>query len=79
MQDEDVGATPPDIAYKKNQVDGMCSKCHKPDKHPEVNDRVRAGRLAESKRAQEKIKERKVEVTVVCTDCHGRHWIPPID
>lgn len=79
MQDEDIGATPPEVAYKKNQVDPMCSKCHKPEKHSEVNARVRAGRLAESKKAQEEIKGRRVEVTGVCTDCHGRHWIPPRD
>ncbi len=79
MQDENIGATPADIAYKKHQVDPMCSKCHKPKKHPKVTEKVRTKRLAESKKAQEKIKGRQVEVTGVCTDCHGSHWIPPIE
>lgn len=81
MQDEDVGATPADIAYEKHQVDPMCSKsgCHEPEKHPLVNARVRFGRLRYGRQVQEEIKGRPVEVTGVCTDCHGRHWIPPRD
>ncbi len=27
--DEDIGATPPDISFKRDQVDAMCLKCHK--------------------------------------------------
>ena len=79
MQDENVGATPPDITYKKNQVDRMCSKCHKASKHPEVMDDLRAMRLAQSAKAQSKIKGRLIKPAGVCTDCHGNHWIPPID
>jgi predicted CXXCH cytochrome family protein len=26
--DEDIGATPPDISFKRSQVDTMCLKCH---------------------------------------------------
>ena len=26
--DEDIGATPPDISFKRGQVDTMCLKCH---------------------------------------------------
>ena len=26
--DEDIGATPPDVSFKRNQVDAMCLKCH---------------------------------------------------
>lgn len=27
--DEDIGATPPDISFKRDQVNAMCLKCHK--------------------------------------------------
>lgn len=77
MQDENIGATPPDIAYKKHQVDRMCAECHKPKKHPTVAPDLRAARLGEGSKAQQEIKGRRVKVTGVCTDCHGRHWIPP--
>ena len=81
MQDENVGATPAEVAYEKNQIDVMCSSpdCHEPEKHAPVNARVRFGRLRYGKQAQEEIKGRPVKVTGVCTDCHGRHWIPPRD
>ena len=26
--DEDIGATPPDVSFKRDQVDAMCLKCH---------------------------------------------------
>ena len=27
--DEDIGATPPDVSFKRDQVDAMCIECHK--------------------------------------------------
>ena len=77
MQNENIGATPADIAYRKDQVDRMCAKCHKPTKHPKITPELRDARLGLSKKAQQEIKGRTVKVTGVCTDCHGRHWIPP--
>jgi len=77
MQDENIGATPPDVVYRKNQVDRMCSRCHDAKRHPGLAPEVRAARLARGKKAQSEIKGRPVEPAGVCTDCHGSHWIPP--
>jgi hypothetical protein len=79
MQDEDIGATPPEIVFKKHQIDAYCGTCHQSEKHPKVSPETRQKRFAEGKAAQEKIKGRPVNVTGVCTDCHGAHWIPPKD
>lgn len=79
MADERIGATPADVAYGKAQIDAMCGKCHEPDDHPEVDEEARSARLAEGQKAQEAIKDRKIEATAVCTDCHGQHWIPELD
>ena len=27
--DEDIGATPPDVSFERDQVDAMCLKCHR--------------------------------------------------
>ncbi len=63
--DEDIGATKPDIMYKRNRVDAMCSKCHEEHDVPAAEV---IGRFI----------ERKLEQTpAVCTDCHGRHKIEP--
>jgi len=77
MENERIGATPPDVVYRKRQVDRMCSRCHEARAHPKVPAAVRAARLAESRKAQSEIKGRAIEPAGVCTDCHGRHWIPP--
>ncbi|NQU25928.1 MAG: hypothetical protein HQ567_31955 [Candidatus Nealsonbacteria bacterium] len=77
VEDENIGATPPDTVFKRGQIDRMCGQCHNPDEHTPLSAKTRASRLAESRKAQRKIKGRKVAVTGVCTDCHGRHWIPP--
>lgn len=77
MEDENIGATPPDVVYKKGQIDRMCGRCHKPKKHPKLDAKTRSQRSAEGKKAQREIKGRKIKVSGVCTDCHGRHWIPP--
>ncbi|NQU20400.1 MAG: cytochrome c3 family protein [Candidatus Nealsonbacteria bacterium] len=63
--DEDVGATKPDVMYKRGRVDKMCSKCHKEHDVPAAEV---IGRFIERKPAQS---------PAVCTDCHGRHKIEP--
>jgi len=63
--DEDVGATKPDIVYKRHQVDAMCSECH--EDH-DVPAKEVIGRFIERK---------PTERPVVCTDCHGTHKIKP--
>ena len=77
MNDENIGATPPDRVYKASQVDRMCAKCHAARDHPKVAPAVRAARLAASTKAQSEVKGHSVEPAGICTDCHGTHWIPP--
>ncbi len=79
IENENIGATPPDVVYKKGRIGRMCGECHKPRKHPKLTPETRSAHLAKGKKAQQKIKGRTIEVTGVCTDCHGRHWIPPRD
>lgn len=60
--DEDVGATPPDVTYQRCQVNPSCRECHKEhDAKPE--DVVARWVEAGSSKAP------------VCTDCHGNHRI----
>ncbi len=77
IEDENIGLTPPDIVFKKNKIDRICGECHDPEEHAILDKKTRRARLAEGRKAQRKIKRRKLKVTGVCTDCHGRHWIPP--
>ncbi len=77
IEDEYIGVTPPDIVFKKDKVDRMCSQCHDPEEHSILPRKARRARLAESQKAQRKIKGRKIKVTGVCTDCHGSHWTRP--
>ena len=77
LEDENIGATPPDVTYSKGQIDRMCGECHEPKKHPQLTAKTRRSQLAQGKKTQREIKGRKLKVTGVCTDCHGRHWIPP--
>jgi hypothetical protein len=61
--DEDIGATKPDITYRRDQVDAMCIECH--DTH-DVAARDVIARFV----------ERKIDTAAaVCTDCHGHHRI----
>ena len=60
--DEDIGATPPDVVYKRERIDAACRECH------EGHDVSAAAVLA-------RFFERKLkpEPAAVCTDCHGQH------
>lgn len=62
--DEDIGATPPDIRYAREQIDAACRKCHEEHDVPATEVLARF--------IQRKLKP---NATVVCTDCHGRHRI----
>ena len=77
VEDENIGATPPDVVYGKGQIDRMCGQCHEPKKHPQLTAKTRRSRLAQGEKTQREIKGRKIKVAGICTDCHGRHWIPP--
>jgi RNase P subunit RPR2 len=62
--DEDVGATKPDITFRREQVDASCEKCHTTHDAPATKVIAR-------------FQERKLkpQVVPVCTDCHGHHRI----
>lgn len=62
--DEDVGATPPEVTFKREQIDAMCRECHESHNVParEVVARFVERRLSPKSAA-------------VCTDCHGTHKI----
>jgi hypothetical protein len=61
--DENVGATKPDVTYERDQVDKMCRECHETHDVPARDVLVR-------------FSQRKLTQTAaVCTDCHGHHRI----
>ena len=62
--DENVGATKPDITFRRDQVDAGCEKCHTTHDAPATQVLARFG-------------ERKLslQTSVICTDCHGHHKI----
>jgi len=62
--DENVGATPPDITFKRRQVDRSCGECHE-------NHDVPAGEVV-ARFLQRKLPP---DVVPVCTNCHGTHRI----
>jgi hypothetical protein len=62
--DEDVGATPPDVVFARDQVDPMCCECHQA--HDVAPEEVVARFLERALPAGSK---------PVCTDCHGHHRI----
>ena len=63
--DEDIGATPPDVSFERDQVDATCLKCHK--SHDIGPEEVVAGPALPKGGAGEH--------PSVCTDCHGTHKI----
>lgn len=62
--DENIGATKPDITFARHQVDKNCAECH--DSHDVPATKVLA-----------RFVERKLSAatTAICTDCHGTHKI----
>jgi hypothetical protein len=62
--DENVGATKPDIMFKRHEVDASCQKCH--DTHDVPATQVIA-RFVERGLSAKNV--------VICTDCHGTHRI----
>jgi hypothetical protein len=62
--DENIGATKPDITFKRQQVDASCDKCH------ETHD-------APAKKVVARLSERHLPANPapICTDCHGQHKI----
>ena len=62
--DEDVGATPPDVVFPRDRIDASCRKCH--ESHDAAAGDVVA-RFLQRRLAP--------KPPPVCTDCHGRHRI----
>jgi hypothetical protein len=62
--DENVGATKPDITFKREQVDASCGKCHE-------------GHNVAAKKVIARFVERHLPANAapICTDCHGQHKI----
>jgi formate-dependent nitrite reductase cytochrome c552 subunit len=62
--DENIGATKPDIVYPRAAVDGSCQKCHEDHDVP-------------AQRVVARFLERKLPTdrAVICTECHGTHKI----
>ena len=62
--DEDIGATPPDVVFRRDQIDRMCEECH------ETHD-------APARKVLARFLERRLSLKSppTCTDCHGRHKI----
>jgi formate-dependent nitrite reductase cytochrome c552 subunit len=66
--DEHIGATKPDIVFKRDQIDKSCMKCHE-------------GHDVPAKAVVARFVERKlpVQASPVCTECHGMHKIAKAD
>lgn len=62
--DEDIGATPPDIVFARDEVDPSCRKCH-------------AGHDVSARLVVQRFVQRQLNPSqaAVCTDCHGDHRI----
>lgn len=61
--DEDIGATKPDVTFTRAQVDKMCRECHK-------------GHDVPARDVLARFVERELtDRAAVCTDCHGHHQI----
>ena len=68
--DEDIGATKPDIRFRRVQVNGHCRTCHaRHDVAPEAIVARWRGRRASQPTS------RPAVGGIVCTDCHGQHRI----
>jgi hypothetical protein len=61
--DEDIGATPPDVSFKRDSVDTMCRKCHK------------SHDISATQVVSRWLERELHEQPPVCTDCHGTHRI----
>jgi hypothetical protein len=61
--DENIGATPPDITFERSEVDASCAECH--EEH-DVPPRKIIARW---------IERGLPDSSPICTDCHGTHKI----
>lgn len=66
--DENIGATPPDVVLKHDQVNGFCQECHQ--NHDVPAEEVIARWLQRSKPQST---SQPLRQSITCTDCHGNH------
>ena len=71
MHDEML-MTKPDQLYGRQEVEGMCGKCHE-DPHEDKATEVKA--FLDQWRGRERPNGRMINETSICTDCHGTHNI----
>jgi hypothetical protein len=65
--DENIGATPPDVMFKRSEVDASCAECH--EEHDVPARKIIARWL-----------ERRLSGrSPICTDCHGMHKIEQVE
>ncbi len=68
--DENIGATPPDIAFDRPGINPACRKCHPAHNAPPETVLARWRERRAARLAAEVHPEK-----AVCTDCHGTHTI----
>jgi formate-dependent nitrite reductase cytochrome c552 subunit len=61
--DENIGATKPDITYRREQIDASCRKCHETHDAPATQVIARWQEIGSPRTFS------------ACTDCHGTHKI----
>jgi len=72
--DEDIGATPPDIIIKRGKIAASCRTCH--ETHDAPPEKVVARFLEHTKASlATKPATQPTSPIAVCTDCHGTHRI----
>ncbi len=69
--DEDIGATKPDIVFQRAAINPACRKCH--PTHDVAPEKVLA--RWEQRRAAGLAPKAARPASAACTDCHGRHRI----
>ncbi|MFW6108772.1 MAG: hypothetical protein ACOC8D_03050 [bacterium] len=67
--DEDIGATPPDRAYARAEVNPACRTCHPRHEAPPETVVARWQKVSEARFPDHP------PAAAVCTDCHGAHRI----
>ena len=77
--DEDIGATPPDRRFERDDVNAFCRTCH--ETHDAAPEKViarwmeRHRQAADSQPATETASSQPAVQGATCTDCHGDHAI----
>jgi hypothetical protein len=61
--DENIGATPPDVTFEREEVDGSCRECHEDHDAPGAEVVARF------------VERALTDHRPICTDCHGTHKI----